>query len=107
MSKPKVVSINGSYAKCESSWTANFPNIKVCSRGTSPQECVEALKEVLSQLNKLNPFDFNIEISDEGKLVMSSDQTDIFLEFLKARILLSHDSEKYLAELPAQSNSER
>lgn len=102
MNTKKKVSIKGSIVKCGSSWTANFPSIKVSSRGSSPSECIDALKGMIQLLTGEITFEFNIEISDKGLLVLSSTEKSIFLAFVKSRIMLSHDQETFLAELNAE-----
>ena len=99
MNESKRVSIKGNFKKCGSTWTATVPGIKVSSRGSSPSECFESLKGMIQILGAAIPFEFDIEINDHGVLVISSKESEIFLAFVKSRIILSQDQENFLAEL--------
>ena len=97
------ISVKGSCSKSGTTWTAVFPISTVCAEASSAMGCLESIKKTLDVLIEPNPFEYIIEISDDGLLVLSSKETDRFLKFIKSRIVLNGDHESVLAEIDYQN----
>jgi hypothetical protein len=97
------ISVKGSFSRSGTTWTAVFPIITVSAEAISPMGCLESIKKTLDVLIEPNPFEYIIEISDDGLLVLSSKETDRFLKFIKSRIVLNGDHESVLAEIDCQN----
>lgn len=97
------ISVKGSFSKSGTTWTAVFPIITVSANAISPMGCLESIKKTLNGHIKNDPFEYIIEVSDDGVLVLSSKETDRFLKFIKSRIVLNGDHESVLAEIDYQN----
>jgi hypothetical protein len=97
------ISVKGSFSRIGTTWTAVFPIITVGAEAISPMACLESIKKTFDVLIEPNPFEYIIEISDDGVLVLSSKETDRFLNFIKSRILSNRDHESVLAEIDYQN----
>jgi hypothetical protein len=99
------ISVKGSFSRSGAIWTAVFPILTVSANAGSPMGCLESIKQKINVLIELNPFEYMIEISDDGVLVLSSRKTSSFVKFIKSRIVLNQDHESVLAEIDYQNIS--
>ncbi len=97
------ISVKGSFSKSGTTWTAVFPIITLSAEAFSPMGCLDSIKKTLDDLIEPIQFEYIIEISDDGVLVLSSKETDRFLTFIKSRIVLNGDHESVLAEIDYQN----
>ena len=83
--KNKTV-ITGTYSKEGFIWIAYLPLIHLSAHALTPYKCLESLGLSLEQLIKNRPFDFEIRISDNARIVLIADESEVFHAFLQSRI---------------------
>jgi hypothetical protein len=99
------ISVKGSFSRSGTTWTAVFPIITLSAEAFSPMGCLDSIKKTLDVLIEPNPFEYIVEVSDDGLLVLSSKETAQFVKFIKSRIVLNQDHESVLAEIDYQNIS--
>lgn len=95
----RKISIRGTLNKSDQIWIAHVPCMGLSSHAITPKECILMLKKTINTLNAENSLQFEVEINDKGIILLYSNESEKFMEFIKARINLNSNHEKLLAEL--------
>jgi hypothetical protein len=83
--KNKTV-ITGTYSKEGFIWIAYLPLIHLSAHALTTIKCLESLSLSLEQLIKNSPFEFEIRISDNARIVLIADESEPCHAFLQSRI---------------------
>lgn len=83
--KNKTV-ITGTYSKEGFIWIAYLPLIHLSAHALTTYKCLESLSLSLEQLIKNSPFEFEIRISDNARIVLIADESEACHAFLQSRI---------------------
>jgi hypothetical protein len=81
--------INGTYSKEGFIWIAYLPLIHLSAHALTPYKCLESLSLSLEQLIKNSPFEFEIRISDNARIILLADEKKAFHAFFK--VAIRHD----------------
>ena len=83
--KNKTV-ITGTYSKEGFIWIAYLPLIHLSAHALTPYKCLESLSLSLEQLLQNEAIDFEIRITDNARIVLIADESEVFHAFLQSRI---------------------
>lgn len=79
------LTISGTLKKNDHIWVANLPLLKVSSHGLNPYDCIESLRKTLIHITGSDIFEFKLQVSDDGLIMMVSMDAEGFQKFINER----------------------
>ena len=86
MGSQNKISISGTYSKKEFIWMADIPLLHLSAHALTPYKCLESLSLSLEQLIQNEPFDFEIRITSNARIILLTDESEAFHAFLQSRL---------------------